>query len=340
MKAAVITKFGSPRVLKIQDWPEPFPQKGEVKVRVKAIGLNFADVMARLGLYPSVPKPPFIPGIEVSGIVTKVGENVRKWRRGDRVIAFTQLGGYAEYAVVKQELLFPLPKRMSFEEGAAISVAYLTAYHGLLTLGHVHRGDKLLIHAAAGGVGIAATQMAKHLGAEVFATASSSEKLEIARSHGATHLINYQTEDFEEVIRKKTNGYGIDVVLDSVGGKVFKKGWKILAPMGRYVLFGFSTVTGKRTYSKIKLIREMWAAPILFPQTLLSRNVSLSCFNLYFLAKKNEYLRNSLRLILDWQANGILKPVIGARYPFSKIAEAQTFMQSRKSIGKIIVTMD
>ncbi|MGA3286809.1 MAG: zinc-binding dehydrogenase [Bacteroidota bacterium] len=340
MKAAVITKFGSPSVLKIQDWPEPAPQKGEVKIRVKAIGLNFADVMARLGLYPSIPKPPFIPGIEVSGIVTKVGENVRKWRRGDRVIAFTQLGGYAEYAVVKQEQLFPLPKRMNFEEGAAFSVAYLTAYHGLLTLGHVHRGDKLLIHAAAGGVGIAATQMARHLGAEVFATASTSEKLEIARSHGATHLINYQEEDFEEVIRKKTNGYGIDVVLDSVGGTVFKKGWKILAPMGRYVLFGFSAITGKRTYSKMKAVWEMLAAPILFPHTLLSRNVSLSCFNLYFLAKKSEYLRNALRLILDWQATGILKPVIGARYPFSKIAEAQAFMQSRKSIGKIVITLD
>jgi len=340
MKAAVVTKFGSPSVLKILDWPEPAPQQGEVKIRVKAIGLNFADVMARLGLYPCIPKPPFIPGIEVSGIVTKVGENVRKWRRGDRVIAFTQLGGYAEYAVVKQEQLFPLPKRMSFEEGAAFSVAYLTAYHGLLTLGHVHKGDKLLIHAAAGGVGIAATQMAKHLGAEIFATASTSEKLEIARSHGAMHLINYQKEDFEEIILKKTNGYGIDVVLDSVGGKVFKKGWKILAPMGRYVLYGFSAVTGKQTYSKMKAVREMLSAPILFPHTLLSRNVSLSCFNLYFLAKKSEYLRNTLRVILDWQAAGILKPVIGAHYPFSNIAEAQAFMQSRKSIGKIVITLD
>jgi NADPH:quinone reductase-like Zn-dependent oxidoreductase len=340
MKAAVITKFGSPSVLKIQDWPEPAPQTGEVKIRVKAIGLNFADVMARLGLYPSIPKPPFIPGIEVSGIVTKVGENVRKWRRGDRVIAFTQLGGYAEYAVVKQELLFPLPKRMSFEEGAAFSVAYLTAYHGLVTLGHVHRGDKLLIHAAAGGVGIAATQMAKHLGAEVFATASTSEKLEIARSHGATHLINYQTEDFEEVILKKTNGYGIDVVLDSVGGRVFKKGWRILAPMGRYVLYGFAAVSGKSTYSKLKALREVLSAPILFPHSLLSRNVSLSCFNIYFLTNKTEYFRNTLRLILDWQANGIVKPVIGARYPFSKIAEAQAFMQSRRSIGKIVITLD
>jgi NADPH:quinone reductase-like Zn-dependent oxidoreductase len=326
MKAAVITKFGAPSVLKIQDWPEPTPQKGEVKIRVKAIGLNFADVMARVGLYPGIPKPPFVPGIEVSGIVTKVGENVRKWRHGDRVIAFTQLGGYAEYAVVKQELLFPLPKRMSFEEGATFSVAYLTAYHGLVTLGHVHRGDKLLIHAAAGGVGIAATQMAKHLGAEVFATASSSEKLEIARSHGATHLINYQTEDFEEVILKKTNGYGIDVVLDSVGG--------------RYVLYGFAAVSGKSTYSKLKALREVLSTPILFPHSLLSRNVSLSCFNIYFLTNKTEYFRNTLRLILDWQANGIVKPVLGARYPLSKIAEAQAFMQSRMSIGKIVITLD
>jgi NADPH:quinone reductase-like Zn-dependent oxidoreductase len=340
MKAAVITKFGAPDVLKIQDWTEPSPQKGEVKIRVKAIGLNFADVMARLGLYPSIPKPPFVPGIEVSGIITQVGEQVRKWKKGDRVIAFTQLGGYAEYAVVKQERLFTLPKRLKFEEGAALSVAYLTAYHGLMTLGHLQKGDKLLIHAAAGGVGIASMQIAKHLGAEIFATASTSEKLELASQQGAQHLINYRIEDFGKVIREKTNGYGLDVVLDSVGGKVFKKGWNLLAPMGRYVLYGFAAVSGKRTYSKLKAVREALAAPILFPHLLLSRNVSLSCFNLYFLGQKSEYLKNTLRLILDWQANGIVKPVIGARYSFQNIAEAQAYMQARKSVGKIIVTMD
>ncbi len=340
MKAAVITKFGAQDVLKIQDWPEPSPQAGEVKIRVKAIGLNFADVMARLGLYPGIPKPPFIPGIEVSGIITKVGEQVRKWKKGDRVIAFTQLGGYAEYAVVKQERLFPLPKRLDYEEGAALSVAYLTAYHGLVTLGHLQKGDKLLIHAAAGGVGIASIQIAKHLGAEIFATASTPEKLELAAQHGAQHLINYRTENFEDIVRGKTNGYGLDVVLDSVGGRVFKKGWKLLAPMGRYVLYGFAAVSGKRTYSKVKAAREALSAPVLFPHFLLSRNVSLSCFNLYFLGQKSEYLKNALRLILDWQANGIVKPVIGARYSFDNIAEAQAYMQARKSVGKIIIAMD
>jgi NADPH:quinone reductase-like Zn-dependent oxidoreductase len=340
MKAAVITKFGSPKVLKVQMWQDPFPQHGEVKVRVKAIGLNFADVLARLGLYPDIPKPPFIPGIEVTGIITKVGEGVRKWRRGDRVIAFTRFGGYAEYAIVKQDQLFPLPHRISFDEGAALCIAYLTAYHGLVTLGHLHRGDKLLLHAAAGGVGIAAIQIATHLGAEIFATASSDEKLEFVRKQGAHHLINYQKDDFADIIRNKTNGYGIDVVLDSVGGTVFRKGWQLLAPMGRYVLYGFSAVSGKRTYSKIKAFREALAMPILFPHTLLSRNVSLSCFNLYFLNRKTEYLRNTLRLILDWQVNGIVKPYIGTRFTFDHIAEAQAYMQSRKSIGKIIITMD
>jgi synaptic vesicle membrane protein VAT-1 len=340
MKAAVITKFGAPKVLKIQEWPEPSPKKGEVKIRVKAIGLNFADVMARLGLYPSIPTPPFVPGIEVSGVITKTGEGVRKWRRGDRVIAFTQQGGYADYTVVKQEQLYPLPKRLNYEEGAALGVAYLTAYHGLVTLGHLHKNEKLLIHAAAGGVGIASLQIAKHLGAEIYATASSSEKLEIARTHGAQHLINYQTDDFSEYIRKKTNGYGVDVILDSVGGTVLKKGWKLLAPMGRYVLYGFAAVTGKRTYSKLKALKEVLAAPVLFPHFLLSRNISLSCFNLYFLSQKSDYLKNVLRLILDWQANGIVKPVIGARYSFDKIADAQAFLQSRKSVGKIVVTVD
>lgn len=335
-----MTKFGPPEALKVQEWADPFPGKGEVKIRVKAIGLNFADVMARLGLYPGVPKPPFIPGIEVCGIITRLGEGVRKWRRGDRVIAATAFGGYAEYAIAKQDRVFPLPRRMNFDEGASLSVTYLTAYHGLVTLAHLQQGDKLLVHAAAGGVGSAAIQVAKHLGAEIFATASTAEKLEFARNQGANHLINYRTDDFEKNIRKSTNGYGVDVVFDSIGGAVLKKGWRLLAPMGRYVLFGFSGIAGKRTYSKIKALREVLAAPILLPHTLLSRNVSLSCFNLNFLTQKSAYLRNALRLILDWQATGIVRPVIGTRYPFERIAEAHAFMQARKSIGKIVIVMD
>lgn len=340
MKAAVITKFGPPRVLKVQAWADPFPRRGEVKIRVKAIGLNFADVLSRLGLYPSIPKPPFIPGIEVSGIITKVGDGVHKWRRGDRVIAFTQLGGYAEYAIAKQEQLFMLPHRMNFEEGAAICITYLTACHGLMTLAHLHRGDKVLLHAAAGGVGSAAIQIAKHLGAEIYATASTDEKLEFARKQGANHLINYKKEDFETVIREKTGSYGVDVIFDSVGGLLFRKGWKLLAPMGRYILYGFAAVTGKHTYSRLKALREILATPILFPYTLLSRNVSLSCFNLYFLTSKSEYLKNTLRLVIDWHAKGIVKPVIGARFPFDQIADAHAYLQGRKSIGKIVITMD
>ncbi len=340
MRAAVVTKYGEPEVLKIQDWKEPFPKRGEVKIRVKAIGLNFADIYARLGLYPSVPKPPFIPGIEVCGIIVKTGDGVRKWRRGDRVIAFTRFNGYAEYVTVSQNQIFALPKRFTFEEGASIAVTYLTAYHALITLGNIHRGEKLLLHAAAGGVGTAALQIARHIGVEIFATASTKEKLELAKSYGAKHLINYRNEDFSKIILEKTNGYGIDVVLDSIGGRVFKKSWKLLAPMGRYVLYGFSAVAGKHTFAKLKALREVISAPVLFPHTLLSRNVSLSCFNLFFLDNKKEYLKNSLRIIFDWQAKGIVKPFIGAHYKFDKIVEAQEYLQSRKSVGKIVITMD
>ena len=339
MKAAIVTKYGAPHVLKIQDWPDPNPQRGEVKIRVKAIGLNFADVMARVGLYPSVPKPPFIPGIEVCGIITRTGEGVRKWRRGEKVIVFTQFNGYAEYVVVPQNQIFSLPKRMSFEEGAAIGVTYLTAYHGLVTLGHLQKNEKVLIHSAAGGVGTAAIQIAKHLGAEIYATASSDEKLKVAEQQGAHHLINYIETDFAKSILKKTSNYGVDVVLDAVGGKVFKKGWKLLPAMGRYVLFGFAAVSGKKTFNWLKVWKEVLSAPLIFPQFLASRNVSIASFNLFFLMHKTEYMRNSLRLILDWQSNGIVKPIIGATFTFDKIADAQALLQSRKSTGKIVVTV-
>jgi len=339
LKAAVVTKYGAPGVLRISELPEVPLQNDEVKIRVKAIGLNFADVLARLGVYPGVPKAPFVPGIEISGIITQTGRDVRKWRRGDRVIAFPRFGGYAEYINARHDRVYPLPRRMNFEEAAAIGVVSLTAYHALVTLGHLRRGEKVLIHAAAGGVGIAAIQIARHLGADIFATASTDEKLALARSHGAAHLLNYAHTDFAEAIRKETNGYGVDIVLDSVGGDVFRKGWNLLPPMGRYVLYGFSAATRAKSFSRMKALKEILAAPILFPHTLLSRNVSLSCFNLMYLTEKAEYLRNAFRIILDWHANGILRPVIGARFPFEKIADAQALLQSRNSTGKIIVTV-
>lgn len=223
MKAAVVTRFGAPSVLEIRDVPDPVPGENQVLVKVKCIGLNFAEVFARLGIYPGIPDPPFVPGIEFSGVVERTGTKVRGIRKGDRVAGFSRQGSYAELVCTDESHVVRLTAGMSFEIGASLPVAYLSAYHGLVTLANGQKDEKLLIHAAAGGVGIAAIQIARHLGMEIFGTVGSDEKAKVAARAGADHVINYRTEDFSERVRELTNGYGLDVVMDSVGGPVDRK---------------------------------------------------------------------------------------------------------------------
>ena len=339
LKAAVVTRFGPPEVLQIQERAMPVPREDEVLVKVKAIGANFSDVFARMGYYPAIPDPPFVPGIEFSGVATLVGKEVRNVNKGDRVWGFSKQGAYAEFVCVPPEMLQPLPKNLEFQKAVALGVTYLTAYHALVTLANVRKKERVLIHAAAGGVGIAATQIARHLGAEIFATVGSDEKVEVARAQGADVVINYSQEKFADVIRKKTDGEGVDVIMDSVSGKVMKEGWKLLAPMGRYVLYGFAAVAGKRGVSRLKAARELLSVPIVFPSTLSSKNVGLFAFNLYFLAYKTAYFRAAWKKILEWHGKGSVKPVIGKVFRFDEIVEAQAFLQSRKSVGKVVVVV-
>ncbi|MGH2567399.1 MAG: zinc-binding dehydrogenase, partial [Bacteroidota bacterium] len=277
--------------------------------------------------------------LELSGVVEKVGKDVTSLKQGDRVFALTRQGAYAEYVCLPAAHTEIVPENMSFEEAAALSVTYLSAYHGLITLAHIQKGEKLLLHAAAGGVGTAAIQISKHLGAEVFAAAGTKEKLAVARRQGADYLINYRTEDFSKIIRSQTKGYGVDVVMDSVGGSVFRKGWKLLAPMGRYVLYGLAAVTGERKIKKLAALREIASMSWIFPPSIVSKNVSLMGFNLYFLAHKVDYFRNVAKEILEWYRTGIIRPVVGSIFPFEQITEAQAFLQSRKSYGKVLVVL-
>ncbi len=339
MRTIVISRFGVPEVLKIVERPVPKPDINDVLVRVKAIGLNFADILARLGLYPSIPDPPFVPGLEFSGIVESVGSKTKRIKKGDRVLGFTRQGAYAEYLCVKADQVHPIPRQMTFVEAASMGVTYLTAFHGLVTLANMRRGERVLIHAAAGGVGTAVIQLAKHYGAEVFATASSTRKLEIAKREGADHCINYAEDDFARVIRRETDGYGIDIVMDSVGGRIFRKGWTLLAPMGRYVLYGFASVTGKRKINKAHLLREVLSMPPLFPPTLVSKNVGIFGFNLYFLAHKTEYLQATIDKLLRLYGRKKIKPVVGRTFPFEEVVSAHEHLQSRESVGKVVLVI-
>ncbi len=339
MRVIEITRFGPPEVLRISEVPVPGIGENEVRVKVKAIGLNFADVFARLGYYPGIPKPPFVPGLEFAGTVEAAGKSVKGFRKGARVFGFSKLKAYAEFVSVPAAMLTGMPPRMSYEDAAALGVAYLTAYHGLLTLGQAKKGESLLLHAAAGGVGTAVLQIAKHLGVRVFATVGSDAKIQTVRELGAALAINYTDQDFAEIILRENNGQGVDIILDSVGGRLFRRGWKLLRPMGRYVLYGFAAVAGRKGVSKIKALIESASVPLIYPPSMVSKNISLIGFNLFFLFDKVDYLRQTMRELLSWYAKGIVRPVIGAAYPFEKVQEAHEFLQSRQSIGKVVITI-
>jgi NADPH:quinone reductase-like Zn-dependent oxidoreductase len=339
MRAAVITRFGPPEVLQLRDLPPPALMPGGVRVRVRAIGLNFADIGARLGVYPSIPKPPFVPGIEFTGTVTEVARGVSTHRIGDRVMGFTRQGAYAEEVCVPADFVRRVPAKMSDHTAAGFTVTYLSAYHGLKTLGSVAAGESAVVHAAAGGVGTAALQLLRHWGVRSIAVASTEQKLEVARRLGATALIASGSGRLTERLKALTDNRGVDVVLDSVGGRIFRDSWKALAPMGRYVLFGFASAVGRRTLDRWRLLKEVLATPWVFPPTMPSRNLTLAGFNLYFLAERTAYLQSAAAELLGLWKRGAIDPVIGRVFSFDGIVDAHRWMQSRKSTGKIVIDL-
>jgi NADPH2:quinone reductase len=339
LKAAVVSHYGGPEVLTIRDMQTPTPLPKEILVRIQAIGLNFADIFGRFGVYPGTPKPPFIPGLEFAGDVVKIGAEVKRFQGGERVMGYCRQGSHAEFVAVDESFAVTLPLLMSYEIGASFLATYLSAYHGIIRLANLRRGEKLLVHAAAGGVGISTVQLAKHIGAEIFGTAGSAEKLSLARDQGADHVINYNEGDFAEEIRSLTNGYGVDVVMDSVGGEVYKKSWQLLAQMGRYILYGVSAVTGKGALSKIKAARVFSFMKPIFPQSLLHANKGLFGFNLGTLRGKENYFFEAVTELLKLYEQGTLRPLIGKIFPFDQIVEAHQYLQSRQSVGKVIVTL-
>jgi synaptic vesicle membrane protein VAT-1 len=339
MKAAFVTKYGGPEVLQIRDTPIPTPAQNQILVRIRAIGLNFADVVGRFGVYPGTPKPPFILGLEFSGDVVAVGTEVKTLKGRERVMGYSRLGSHAEYVTVSENLAIVLPASMTYEEGASFLVTYLSAYHGIVRLANTRKGEKLLVHAAAGGVGMATVQLAKHLGAEIFATAGTDEKVALVKQQGAHHVINYRTTEFASEVSRISNGHGVDVVMDSVGGEIFKKSWKLLAQMGRYILFGISAVTGKGALNPVKVAATYSQMKPISPPSLLGANKGIFGFNLGTLSGKESYFKEAATELLKLYDAGSLRPLVGKVFRFSQIVEAHRVLQTRQSVGKVVVVV-
>jgi NADPH:quinone reductase-like Zn-dependent oxidoreductase len=341
VKALVQTGNGGPGVLQVQERPDPPVGAGEVRIAVKAAGINFADTMARVGLYPDAPKPPCVMGYEVAGEVESLGEGVSDFKVGDRVMAGTRFGGQAELVTVPADQVLPLPDRLSFEQGAAFPVNYGTAYAALIIMGSLREGDRVLIHAAAGGVGIAATQIARNVGAEIFGT-SSPAKHDAIRAQGVAHAIDYRSQDFEAEAMRITGGEGVDLVIDALGPTSFRKDYRLLRSGGRLVMYGLSEVTnesGRDIPAALKSLAKMPLATIPWWKSLALMNENKGVFGLNMLKwweREGSLDRATQPLMADLEA-GRLEPVVAEAFPFERAGEAHEFIAQRRNVGKVVL---
>jgi NADPH:quinone reductase-like Zn-dependent oxidoreductase len=341
VRAVVITRHGGPEVLRVEERPTSPPGPGEVAISVRAAGINFADTMARCGTYPDAPPPPCVIGYEVAGEVESVGAGVESVREGDRVCAATRFGGYSEHVTVPAGQVFPLPQDVPFEQGAAFPVNYGTAYAALVIMGGVRAGDRVLIHSAGGGVGTAATQVAKARGAEVFGTASAS-KHDAIRANGVDHAIDYRSTDFEDEVRRITGGDGVDVIIDALGPASFRKDYRLLRPGGRLVMYGLADVQTGDTRNVPAVLRNLVRMPfatVPWWKSLSMMNENKGVFGLNMLHwwdQEGDLERITEPLAAALEA-GELEPVVAEAFPFDRAGDAHRFLQDRRNIGKVVL---
>jgi NADPH2:quinone reductase len=302
---------------------------------VEAFGLNFADVMARKGMYQDAPPLPSILGYDVAGIVYSVGTGVTNVRPGDKVTAMTRFGGYAEYAITDARAIAIIPTSMDSATATALTTQYCTAYFAAAEMVNLHKGDKVLIQSGAGGVGTALIQYAKHKGCEIFSTAGSASKLKYLKEQGVQHAINYATQDFEAVVKETTGGKGVDVIFDAVGGKYVKKGFRSLASGGRLVCYGAADMSDKNIFGKIKAGLDFG---IYHPAMFMMNSKSMLGVNMLRIAdNKPEVLQRCLNEVVKLTTEGIFKPTLGKVFPVTEIDTAHTYLETRQSMGKVAV---
>ena len=339
MRALVITKHGGPEVLQVEDRPDPAPGPGEVRIAVKAAGINFADLLARVGLYADAPKPPCVIGYEVAGEVDAVGEGVEGISVGDRVMAGTRFGGYAELAVASAEGVLPLPPDWSFEEGASLPVVYATAYAALIRYGSLRAGERLLLQAAAGGVGIACTQIAGHLGAEIFGTASAS-KHEAIRGFGVDHAIDYRTQDFAaEVRRISGEKTPLDLIVDGIGGSSFRKGYSLLSAGGRMVCIGASAVLEGERRNIVHAVRTVASMPRFNVLKMMSQSRAVIGLNMLKVWDAHGQSPEDAAALGELLRSGAIRPVVSESFPLERGGDAHRFVAERKNIGKVVLSV-
>ncbi len=336
MRSVWITRSGGPEVLEVRETPDPVPKPGEVRIRTGACGMNFAEVSARQGLYPDAPKPPCVVGYEAAGTVDAAGEGVDRVMIGKRVVILARFGAHADLICVPQAYAFPIPDEMSFEEAAAIPVNYLTAYQMLFRVASIRPGESVLIHMAAGGVGLAVLQLCRTVEGVVTLGTASASKHEVVRANGCTHPIDYHTTDYFAEVMRLTGGNGVDIVLDALGGNDWRKGYRLLRPAGRLVAFGFANMSFGSRRSILRMIRQIVTVPLFTPIGLMDKNRSVAGVNLGHLWD-DPFLPVAMSKLLIMYREGQIKPHLDSSFPFAQAAQAHLRIQEGKNIGKVVM---
>ncbi|MEO6734147.1 MAG: zinc-binding dehydrogenase [Ferruginibacter sp.] len=336
MKAIFLIKNGAAdTAFETREIPVPHPEAGQVLVKVEAFGLNFADIMARKGMYKDAPPKPCVLGYDVAGTVSAIGTGVTNVKPGDRVTAMTRFGGYAEYAITDALAVAVIPASIDTATATAMTTQYCTAYYAGAEMINLHPGNKVLIQSGAGGVGTSLIQFAKYKQCEIFSTTGSEEKLRYIAALGVQHPINHATHDFEQEVKRITKGKGVDVIFDAVGGRSVKKGFRALATGGRIVCFGAADMSGKNVLGKVKAAMDFG---IYHPFMFMMGSKSMIGVNMLRIADDHpEVLQRCLDAVVKLTIEGIFAPTISKIFPVTEIAEAHEYLEKRKSMGKVAI---
>ncbi len=336
MRQIVTTANGDIDVLKVQEKPDPTPRDDEVVIRVRAAGLNFADILARQGLYPDGPPKPCVMGYEVSGVVDAVGKDVNSSFVGKSVVAMTRFGGQSEMIAVKATQMFEKPDKLTFEQAAAIPVNYLTAYALLVVMGSLHEGESILIHNAGGGVGLAALDIAKKIGAVTYGTASPG-KHKFLTDRGLDHPIDYRQQDWQPQLMQLTNGRGVDLIIDPIGGAHFKKSYEALRHTGRLGMFGVSSGSANGLSGKLKMLKAAIQMPRFHPLGLFNKNRGVFGLNLGHMWHEPEKVALWMRDILRGVDEEWISPHVDQAFSFDDVGKAHRRLEERKNLGKVVL---
>jgi synaptic vesicle membrane protein VAT-1 len=335
MRQVWITKAGPPDVLQVREASDPEAGPGQVRIRVRAAGINFADLMARVGLYPDAPKIPCVVGYEVSGVIDQIGRGVKKFADGERVFGMPKFGGYTDTLILPEVQVQKMPEKMSFEEAAALPVTYLTANTMMFLQGTVREGSTVFIHSAAGGVGIAAIQLAKTRGCTIIGTASAG-KHEFLRKEGCQHPIDSRG-DWVPALREIVGDRGVDLILDPVGGASWKHGYDLLAPCGRLVCFGFSAAAGGNKRNLLRAVSQVLRVKRFNPMNMMDQNKTVTGCNMGHLFSRLDLLIPQFAPLLELYERGAIRPHVDRTFSFEEAPAAHQHIHDRKAVGKVLL---